>query len=192
MPRALPSRVLQIPTGWPSREAGSFVKQLDFLSARRHSDLNGITAAELAWQPQAGANTIGMLLAHIAISEVFWLLLANNAWTPAGLKAILGIGVDDDGIPRPTGARAPRNLAGRSLTWYRGLQQRARAFTTKTLRAMPPSGMQRVIEVKRANGTVVKVNSRWVLFHVIEHEAGHSGQILLLRHLYRERGARRR
>jgi hypothetical protein len=187
MPRALPSRVLEIPAGWPSREAASFMKQLEFLSARRFSDLEGCGAAELSWQPRPGANTIGMLLAHVEIVEVFWLLLALDAWKPARMQRILGIGVDDDGLPLPAGGRPPAPLSGRTLAWYRKLHKRARAFTSRTLRALKPADLRRVIEVKRSNGKTVRVNVRWILFHILEHEAGHYGQMLLLRHQYRDR-----
>ena len=46
-----------------SREVAGFIAQLDDLCERLLRDLEGITAAELEWQPQHGANTIGMLLA---------------------------------------------------------------------------------------------------------------------------------
>ena len=39
----------------------------------------------------------------------------------------------------------------------------------------------------RMNGQVRILNVRWILYHVLEHQAGHYGQMLLLRHQYRDR-----
>jgi uncharacterized damage-inducible protein DinB len=108
------------------------------------------------------------------------------------MKRILGIGVDDDGMPLPADGRPPALLAGRALAWYRGLHRRARAFSTRTLRAMRPADLRRVVEVQRSNGKTVRVNGRWILFHVLEHEAGHYGQALLLRHAWRDRAVKKR
>jgi hypothetical protein len=33
----------------------------------------------------------------------------------------------------------------------------------------------------------MRVSRRWILYHLLEHQAGHYGQILLLRHQYRDR-----
>ena len=37
-------------------------------------------------------------------------------------------------------------------------------------------------------GSVFEASIGWALYHVLEHEAGHYGQINLLRHQYRARG----
>ena len=40
---------------------------------------------------------------------------------------------------------------------------------------------------RRADGSFRNLNVRWILYHVLEHQAGHYGQMLLLRHEYRDR-----
>jgi uncharacterized damage-inducible protein DinB len=187
MPVTMPSRVLEIPRGWRSREAASFALQLQFLSARRFVDIASATPAELAWQPQRGANTIGMLLAHVEIVEVFWMLRATSGESPARLRRILGIAMEDDGIPIPRHGRPPASLRARPLAWYRRLHQRARGQTLRALRAISPAAMRRIVEVRPGDGRVIPVNVRWILFHLIEHEAAHYGQMMTLRHAYRDR-----
>ena len=59
-------------SGFRSREVGLFVAQMDDQSRRMTADTRGLTAEQLAWQSALGMNTIGMLLAHIAVVEVFW------------------------------------------------------------------------------------------------------------------------
>ena len=61
--------LLDASPGFRSREVALFVAQMDDQSHRLREDLTGIDPPELAWQPAPGTNTIGMLLAHIAIAE---------------------------------------------------------------------------------------------------------------------------
>ena len=38
----------------------------------------------------------------------------------------------------------------------------------------------------RASGATMILNRRWTLYHMLEHYAGHYGQILLLIHQYKD------
>jgi hypothetical protein len=68
-------KVLEMPAGFRSKEAASCFAQLDDQSARLTEDTRQLTPEAIAWQPAPGMNTIGMLLAHIAIVEAFCRLL---------------------------------------------------------------------------------------------------------------------
>src|SRR6266508_923038 len=108
--------VIEIPSGSRSPEVASFFAQMDNLSGRMFKDMADAKPAELAWQPRRGMNTIGMLLAHCADVEAFWILLATgvNTATEADqrMMAVLGVAADLDGMPlKPTGA-PPRALKG--------------------------------------------------------------------------------
>lgn len=174
--------------GFASPEGGSFFAQLEDLSGCLAADTRGATPDELAWQPRPGTNTIGMLLAHVAIVEVAW--LGRAAGRPVtDFPAVLGIGIDDDGIPIAAEGAPPAALAGKDLAWYDALLARARAFTRATLAPMTPADFDRV-ESRERDGVRQTFNVRWIVYHVLEHQAGHYGQINLLRHLHRaERGA---
>ncbi|HEY6195176.1 MAG TPA: DinB family protein [Candidatus Eisenbacteria bacterium] len=185
---ALPANrkhLIRVPRGH-AREAASFLAQMDDQSRRMLDDLKRVRPAELAWQPRPGMNSMGMLLAHIAIVEVYWLLIADERMTHDAVRKVLGIGVDDDGMPLPPGRRPPAALRGKTLAFYRALLGRARAFAKRTAR-WPDADLDRVVTRRRRDGMRSKHNVRWILYHVLEHEAGHYGQILLLRHLYGDR-----
>lgn len=187
MALALVSRVLKPATGIRSPEAGSFLAQLDDLSARMLADLRGLTPAELAFQPRPGTNTVGMLLIHCAGAEVHWLLTATTGTGEEAIRKALGIGVDDDGIPMAPNGRPPANLHGWTLADYRKLHDRARRFTRRALAGMSPADLSRGKSRRRWNGESQVMNTRWILYHVLEHQAGHYGQMLVLRHLLRAR-----
>ena len=177
-------RLIEAPPGIPSPEIGSFVSQLDDQNLLLTEDTRGATIEELAWQPRAGTNTIGMLLAHIAIVEVFWICRA--AAIEPECQTVLGIGVDDDGMPIPPDGRPPATLMGKDLAFYDHLLARARAFTYGWANKWTAADLDRRFQRTYANGKTYEMNVRWVLYHILEHEAGHYGQINLLRHLHRD------
>jgi uncharacterized damage-inducible protein DinB len=45
--------------------------------------------------------------------------------------------------------------------------------------------LARDVHRRRVDGSERVFNVGWVLYHILEHEAGHRGQINLLRHLHR-------
>ncbi len=99
---------------YPSPDVARFVWQLEDQTRRMLRDLADITPAELEWQVAPGINTIGMLLAHIAIAEVYWTQAVLEETTFDSYGA-LGIGPDDDGMPLPGGAPPPPGSPARSL-----------------------------------------------------------------------------
>jgi uncharacterized damage-inducible protein DinB len=177
-------RVIEAPAGFASEAIGLFVAQMDDQSRRLTEHTRGATADELAWQPAPGLNTIGMLLAHIAVVEVYWMSILTRA--PNDCPRVLGIGFDDDGIPMPAGGAPPAVLAGKELGFFDDLLRNARANTVALASPLADAALTGMIEqigrVRRR-----QLSGRWILYHLVEHEAGHYGQINLLRHQYRVR-----
>lgn len=184
-----PSRFLiEAPAGFRSAAAGVFVAQLDDLSRRRGEAFHDVTAAELEWQLRPGMNTIGMLLAHMAIVEVVWMDIGPLGLAEPRVEGVLGLGRDDDGMPLPEGATSPALLRGKDLAWYEGLFTRARAHTKEVAAGLTDADLDRQLTRTRPDGSQRTFNLRWVLHHLVEHDAGHYGQALLLRHLRRAPG----
>lgn len=179
------TRILEPPAGYASNETGLFVAQMDDQSRRLTEDTRDLTPEELAWQPAPGLNTIGMLLAHIAIVEVYWLHTALSGGTPFQCHQVLGIGEDDDGMPIPAGSPPAQTLKGKTLGFYDDLLTRARKHTVAATRGLADADLDRRFIRRRKDGSEDTFNVRWVLYHVLEHQAGHYGQVLLLRHQHR-------
>ena len=137
-------------TGFRSTEIAWFVSRLDDLTGVLYGDLADIAPAELAWQPAPGFNTIGMLLAHLAVVETSW-------------------------------------IDGRELIWFHERMRLARAHTVVHRQAVADATLTRFDRRTRRNGQLLDVDLGWVPDHLVEHHAGHGGQVLLLRHLYRAR-----
>jgi uncharacterized damage-inducible protein DinB len=180
---------LTLPPDCRSREAAWFLAQLDDQSGRLGQDIAALTPAALAWQPAAGMNTIGMLLAHIAIVEVFWTQVGPLALTAYETESVLGINIDDDGMPIDDGALPPAGLAGKPLSFYVDLLARARAYSRRAITGLADADLDRVILRTRRDGSQHECDMRWILYHMVEHYAGHYGQINLLAHQHRKAAA---
>ena len=180
-------------TDFRSAEAGLFVAQLDDQLRLVKEATRGLTPDDLQWQPAPGMNTIGMLLAHLAVVEVWWTKFALGGQPAADVDDVLGIGGDDDGLPLPEGAPAHALLNGKDLAFYDDLLDRARAFLKSMAKDRAPEDLDREIPRERPDGSIRLLNVRWYYYHLLEHFAGHRGQIQLLIHLRRaarERTAR--
>jgi uncharacterized damage-inducible protein DinB len=179
-------RLLEPAPGPASRLAGLFLWQLEDQTRRLTLDTRGATPEELSWQPAPGMNTIGMLLAHIALVEVGWIEvgIAGKEWAT---DAVMGMPYEACGIPLAEGAPPPPDLAGRDLDYFDGLLGRARAHTRAIVNPLADADLDRRFTRIRKDGSEFIGNVGWVLYHVLEHEAGHYGQIGMLRHQYRLR-----
>ena len=176
--------VIDVLADYPSADVARFIWQLEDQTSRMLRDLADITPDELEWQVAPGINTIGMLLAHIAIAEVYWThaVLEEIEFDSPGT---LGIGPDDDGMPLPAGALPPQGLAGKDLGYFVDLLRRSRERILSVAQAMIAADLHHQVMRPRRTGGEVGFSKEWTLYHLVEHEAAHYGQIMLLRHLYR-------
>ena len=183
MPKIV-NRTLEPAPGMKSKRVGLMLWQLDDQSRRLMEDTRGATPEELAWQPAPGMNTIGMLLAHVALVEAAWIGAAAREMEWAKVD-VLPVKWPDCGIPLAPGAPPPPALRGRNLAFYDDVLARARAFTKESLAPLADADLDRNRVRVRLDGTRFDYNAGWALYHVLEHEAGHYGQVNLLRHQYR-------
>ena len=176
--------ILAIPSGYASQEVASFIAQLDDQLRRQREQTRKLTPADLEWQPAPGMNTIGMLMAHQAIVEVFWtgIGIEDLQRDQIRMKEILGIGDDDDGIPIAANGAPPAALAGKDLAFFDDLLDRARKHLKRVAAGFKDADLTLVRPRTRPNGDLREVEVRWIVYHMLEHFAGHFGQILVLQH----------
>jgi len=184
--------ILTAPAGPLAPGIGLFVAQLEDQSRRLTLDTRGLTRSALEWQPAPGMNTMGMLLAHLAIVEVHWMQVGPLERALPDVAEALGIGVDDDGMPQPPRGKPPAALRGKPLAFFDDLLARARAHTVRVAGGLTDADLDREVSRVRKNGQTRVFNLRWVFYHMLEHYAGHYGQILLLHHLHRATHAKPR
>jgi len=183
--------LLEPAAGMKSNLAGLFLWQLDDQSRQLTEDTRGATAEELSWQPAPGANTIGMLLAHIAVVEASWIDRALHGLSDVS-DGLLPIGRKETAMPLPEGAAAPAALEGRELAFFDDLHSLSRAHTRRELAPLADADLDRRFRRISPSGREYEISLGWVLYHILEHQAGHYYQIKLLRHQYRSAVAARR
>jgi hypothetical protein len=181
----LTQRILGPASGATSKLPGLFLWQLDDQSRRLTEDTRGATPEELAWQSAPGMNTIGMLLAHIAYAENHLTQVGLEGKATSDTRTAIGISEDEEGMPLASDGPPSPALAGRDLVWFDGLLERARLHTRKVAQALTDADLAREVRRPRPDGTQRIFNLGWVFYHLLEHEAGHRGQINLLQHLAR-------
>lgn len=154
--------------------------QLKLLKAR----LCDIEVDELQWQLSRGSNTVGMLLAHLAVTEAYWLNVAPSKTTASVdedsiVGSIVGIRTNDDGIPLPPDGEHPTILGSKQWKDYLGMMEKARTRTHEITASWTDDTLATTFDLEGQ-----MVSNRWVLYHLLEHFCSHFGQILQIRALW--------
>lgn len=180
--------------GFRSAVAASLMAQIDDVNRRSLEAAKGLGTDELAWQPfgpppgtPAGAtgtgwNSIGMLLAHIAVAQTHLTQVGLLGERDGHVHDVLGITMDDEGLPLAPDAPPSPALAGRDLAFFAELLARAGTFVRASAAPLTDDDLASdVVRPPREDGSQRVFDRRWVLHHIAEHTAGHMGQIALLR-----------
>ena len=178
-------KVLEVPEGFRSRLVARYVWQLDDQSRRLTEATRHLDPEALAWQHAPGVNTIGMLFAHVAVAEVHITAVLVEGRPTSDVPAVLGMTVEDDGLPLPADGLPPAGLAGRDVAWFHERMARAREYTRHAVAPLVDQDLDRIIVRRPADGIERVYNVEWGLYHLVEHLAGHHAQILQLAHLHR-------
>jgi uncharacterized damage-inducible protein DinB len=184
-------RKLTVPAGYDpvsDPRIASFAAQLDDQLALLKKNIADLDVRHLEWQPHPGVNTIGMLLAHLAVVDIWWMSIAPNGIAPEPegeqmARRIIGISMDDDGLPLPPEGVHPKTLAGKTLEDYLRMIDAARAATHAELTKWRDADLSTTYTLRDRI-----ITREWTVYHVLEHFCGHFGQILLLKHLMRDAG----
>lgn len=127
----------------------------------------------VVWQPHPGLHSIGGIMLHIIGVEIFWFerFALGIASDPEERKLLMVEETDVDEWQWPEPPRQPIN-------WYFEWHDRVRARTLERIKSEWPSA-----DTSREWDGKPRT-LRWVLGHVIQHEAYHGGQAVLLNRLW--------
>jgi uncharacterized damage-inducible protein DinB len=131
--------------------------------------VEGLTMAELDHLHDAASNSIGALLAHIAVVERGYQCLTFEERAPSAQERAAW-------EPALTlGAEGRRLLRDKPLEHYVHELSEARRVTLEGLAARDDAWLERPLSAAPA------MNAHWAWFHVAEDEISHRGQIRWLR-----------
>lgn len=137
----------------------------------------GLSPAQLAWHPDPETESIGIQLLHVAAVEWSWVF-----------EEILGRHGDDydgweEAIPIRLGLP---QVGGRPLASFTERLDRVRGEVLEALRGLTDDDLGRLVagvpdDGKEPGARLYAID--WILFHLVEHEAHHAGQVELLARL---------
>lgn len=162
--------ILQITalSGYPD-EIGRWLWAMQAMRSRTLELVEGLDQATLDWQgPDGRENAIGSLLYHIALVEMSWLnfdLLLQKEFPPAVKR--------DFPIEGWSAEAVMTHVPNVSLADHLGRLERGRSIFLDALRGMTLDDWRRL----RSPSEEEDVTPEWVVFHLVEHEAGHQYQI---------------
>lgn len=168
--------------GFRSAEVALKVAEITEVHEQIVRAASGLGASQLAWQQAPGRNTLGMLLAHIAVAEVHIGFVVLKAERGSDIHSVLGITMEDDGMPLPAEGSPPSAITGQPWPFFADLLERALAHTRSACLLLDDAMLAaEIVRPPRPDGSVRVFDRRWGLHHMVEHAAQHLGQLQVLR-----------
>ena len=149
-------------------QIGLLISMLDDVTKEWREEMGDVSIDDITWQPFPGGHSIGGLLLHMVEVEHFWIhsVASDASLTPEEIETLMSENIDQYGISWPTPHAKP-------LSWYFDLQDTYRAKTKAYLLNLKEP------ETK-AKHNQSEFTLRWIVQHVVAHEAYHGGQAVLL------------
>jgi uncharacterized damage-inducible protein DinB len=148
---------------------------MDEVRAQLHKAISGLSDEQIGRRAVPGAHPIGGLVLHIGEAEWWWIqcIVGGSEMTDEDRRLAHWDVLDD-----PDGFAAKGYSAQYCLDAIDSIRERTR----KALASFSDNDLERIFSFERRSGTI-EVSLRWVLHHLIDHEAQHKGQILMLKRL---------
>jgi uncharacterized damage-inducible protein DinB len=160
-------RILPLPGYTPT--IGRLVAMLSYARRTTLTAVDGLTLAQLDHLHDATSNTIGALLAHIAVVERGYQLVMFEEREPSAAEWA------EWSAALELGDRGRREIRGHELQFYTDELMRTRDATLAALAQRDDAWLEAPLRI------APNLNAHWALFHVAEDEVNHRGQIRWLR-----------
>lgn len=159
--------------GYPPR-IGRYLTQMEDVRRQVKKYVEGLTAEQLSWHPNEKAESIATVLLHIAAVECSW--------------------IGEDIMRRPMDAEwkiafpirfGMPQITGQPLDYYMKTLDVVRDQTKADLKTLEDEDLDRLIMPLDPGDpdNTSQFSLEWILYHVIDHEAHHKGQIAVMKRL---------
>ncbi len=161
-------------------EVGLFQRMRQELRRRFKSTIAELSPSQLAWVPEKGGNSIGSLLLHIVEAELFWVqYVCTGRELTAEQKTEYRTEIFGDPDAPP--------LEEHPVEWFVEKLDESRRNVAEFCSVLTDPMLDECRHFVDDEGREYEFTVRWILFHLIEHEAGHRSQILMLRRMLQAR-----
>lgn len=162
-----------------SRQIGFYLSGMGEVRAQLREAVGDLSNEEIATRLLPGTHSIGQLILHTAEADWWWLkcVVAEKDLDEAEAKreAFWDVLLDGD--------FAAKNY---SAEFCVSAADRVREKCLRVLADLTDEDLDRSFGFDRRDGKRMECTLRWILHHLIDHEAQHKGQILMLKRLLRE------
>jgi uncharacterized damage-inducible protein DinB len=161
------------PDGFSPR-VGIYLAQLEDVRRRTKRYVEGLSAEQLSWCPSDKVESVGTLLIHIAAVEFSW-IQEDIMRRPMGEEWMIAFPIRFD-LPQ---------ISGKSLEYFLEKLDTVRTQTRNVLASLGDEDLSRTITPldEESDGEATQYTIEWILYHLIEHEAHHKGQIAVMKRL---------
>ncbi len=161
------------------REIGFYLSGMAEVREQLSDAVKDLSDEEISANVLPNIHSIGQLILHNAEAEWFWIecVLAEKELDEELAKHELfwDVLLDEDFAANNYSAEFCLETA-----------DKVRADCWKTLKQFTDEDMERYFGFNKKDGRRVEVTLRYVLHHLIDHEAQHKGQILMLKRLLQD------
>jgi uncharacterized damage-inducible protein DinB len=170
----MPRKTLSSIPGF-SNEIGFYLGGMEEVREQLREAVEGMSDDHIGRQAISDAHAIGALVLHIGEAEWYW------------MQCVVSGQVVSDQIrctPYWDVLKDPKGFSGKNYSADFCLNEikQIREQTHGTLAAFKDSDLERIFSIERGGETHER-SLRWILHHLIDHEAQHKGQILTLKRL---------
>ncbi len=156
-------------------EVGFYLSGMEEVREQLREAVEGMSDDLIGHPAIPGAHSIGALVLHIGEAEWYWMqCVVSGQQVTDQIRCASYWDVLKD----------PQGFAGKGYSTELCLKEikQLREQTCEILAAFNDSDLERVFSFER-RGKTIEPSLRWILHHLIDHEAQHKGQILMLKRL---------
>jgi uncharacterized damage-inducible protein DinB len=154
---------------------GFYLSGMNEVREQLREAITGMNTEQIGRRAVPGAHSIGALALHIGEAEWWWIQcrVGGHKLTAADRASPHWDVLED---PEAFGSK------GYSAEFCLQVIDRIREQTRDTLASFGDDDLERIFSFER-HGETREHSLRWILHHLIDHEAQHKGQILMLKRL---------
>jgi uncharacterized damage-inducible protein DinB len=170
----MPSKTLNSIPGF-SNDIGFYLGGMEEVREQLREAVEGMSDDHTLLPAIPGAHSIGALVLHIGEAEWYWMecVVSGHLLTEDDRRAPYW-----DVLKDPEGFSEKRYSSDFCLNEIKKIRQQ----THRKLASFADSDLERLFSIERGGETHQR-SLRWILHHLIDHEAQHKGQILMLKRL---------